>query len=271
MTLKFPLLIIFILSLLIIPNFHSAQAKDWLYLERIDYPLLTDYNLAPTDNKEISLKFMAGSTDKYLTLKMMTIVSKDEISNFFTIPEGKTPATDLYFINFTPISDDSFSVQPQATIKYEIDNHYKEVYFYDWTILEFVKLESVRDELNKTLTVELPKRKKIMLVVLNEPEIIGRASWYVHPKYVGELVAASRDFAIDSKVRVYNLYNNKEVMVTIKDFGPKKCEDWTEKEQRLMGPCQDRIIDLSKTAFLKLATTTGVGILSSVKIAPVAD
>ena len=75
-----------------------------------------------------------------------------------------------------------------------------------------------------------------------------------YPKYRGELIAASRDFAKDSRVKVTNLYNDREVVVTIKDFGPKRCEDWTEREQRLMGPCQERVLDLSKTAFLKLAT-----------------
>lgn len=269
MNLKLPLLIIFAFSLFIIPNFNSVQAKDWLYFETINYPLTEDYNLIPQDNNEISLKFFTGSIDKNLTLKMMTIVEKDDIGNFFTIPEGKTPATDLYFMNFTPVSDDSFSIQPQVTLKYDQDSHYKEVYFYDWTIMEFVKLDSIRDELNKTLTIELPKRKKIMIALLNEPELVGKASWYVHPKFENQLIAASRDFAINSKVRVYNLFNDKEVTVTIKDYGPKKCSDWTEREQRLMGPCQDRIIDLSKLAFLQLATTTGVGVLSNVKITPI--
>lgn len=269
MNLKLPLLIIFLFSLLIIPNIHLAEAKDWLYFERINYPLLEDYNLTPADNSDISLKLFSNSTDKSLILKMMTIVQKDEIGNYFSLPEGKTPADDLYFMSFDPVADNTFTTQPQFTIKYEPDGFYKEVYFFDWTILEFVKLDSIRDELNKTLTVELPKRKKIMIVVLNEPEIVGKASWYVYPKYAGELIAASRDFAINTKVRVYNLYNNKEVIVTIKDFGPKKCSDWTEKEQRLMGPCQDRVIDLSKTAFLQLATSTGVGIISQVKITPI--
>lgn len=268
---KLSLSIGIIISLLMIANTHLAEAKNWLYFQTINYPIDSSYVLTPDDNDEVTLKFFNGSTNEKLTLKMLTIVEKDSIGNFFTIPEGKTPATDLYFINFTPISDSTFSVQPEATIKYENDDHYKEVYFFDWTILEFVKLDSVRDELNKTLTIELPKRKKIMLALFNESEIIGKASWYVHPKYENQLIAASRDFAIGSKVKVQNLYNNKEVVVTIKDFGPKKCADWTAQEQKLMGPCQERVLDLSKAAFLQLATSTGVGIISSVKVTPFLD
>lgn len=268
MKLKLPLLVFVAFVIILTANLSYSQAKNWLYLENIDYPIASDYTLQPNDNNEISLKFFKDSTDTRLTLKMLTIVEKDNIGNFFTIPEGKSPATDLYFLNFTPISDNSFSIQPQATFKYEADDHFKEAYFYDWMILDFVKLDSVRDELNKTLTVTLPKRKKIMLVLLNESEIIGKASWYVHPKFENQLIAASRDFVIGTKVRVHNMSNNKEVIVTIKDFGPKKCIDWTDREQILMGPCQERVIDLSKLAFLELATSTGVGIISQVKVSP---
>lgn len=269
MKLNFPLLFFTVLISMLFLHLNTVRAEDFLYFEAINYPLVNDYNLVPEGNNNLSLKFFSGSSNSALTLKMMTIVNKDEIGNFFTIPEGKSPATDLYFINFTPISEDSFSVQPQLTLKYQPDDHYKEVYFYDWLTMEFVKMASVRDELNKTLTIDLPKRKKIMIAIFNEPEIFGKASWYVHPKYENQLIAASRDFAIDTKLRVYNLFNDREVIVTVKDYGPKKCVDWTEKEQRLMGPCQDRIIDLSKPAFLQLATTTGVGIISQVKVTPI--
>ena len=254
---------------LILAGFQFAKAKDFVYFGAIDYPLMEDYSITPEDNTDLTLKILAGSTKEKLILKALMIADQNSIANFFTLPIGRTPATDLYFIKFTPENEDNFLESPELKIKYESDNKYKEAYFYDWTILEFVKLESVRDEINKTLTVKLPKRKKIMIALFNEPEIIGKASWYVYPKYSGQLIAASRDFAIDSKVKVYNFYNDREVIVTIKDFGPKKCSDWTEKEQRLMGPCQDRVLDLSKEAFLKLATTTGVGIISQVRVTPV--
>ena len=104
--------------------------------------------------------------------------------------------------------------------------------------------------------------------MFDESELYGRASWYNHPKYKNELMAASRDFAKGSKVKVINLTNNKEVVVTIKDYGPMRCIDWTEDEQRLMGPCVERILDLSKPAFLALATSTGQGILNNIKVVP---
>ena len=266
---KHRILIVFILvATFIIGNI--ASASGFVHFRSIASGLLSDYTLTSSNN-EITLRVVAGSNSERLTLKMMTITSRARINSFFTIPKGATPATDLYFVKFSPVNIDNFTTQPELEIKYEADNNYKEAYFYDWMVMKFVKLESVRDELNQTLTVKLPKRKKIMIALFNESELTGKASWYVYPKYAGELIAASRDFAKGTQVKVVNLYNDREVIVTIRDFGPKKCENWTDREQELMGPCQERILDLSKTAFLQLATTTGVGIISNIKITPVEE
>jgi rare lipoprotein A (peptidoglycan hydrolase) len=263
------LLLVFFVALggVILGN-QEIKAADFVKFRGLPYPLEKDY-VVVAPNSEVSLKVLAGSSSQKLSLKMMTITSKNKIKNFLTLPADATPASDLYFIKFFSDSEHSFSVSPQLTIKYEADNHYKEAYFYDWIDLKFVKLDSTRDTLNNTLTVNLPERKKIMIALFDESALVGKASWYVYPKYSGELIAASRDFAKESQVKVTNLYNNKEVVVTIKDYGPKLCADWTEKEQRLMGPCQERILDLSKTAFLQLATTTGVGIISGIKVEPI--
>lgn len=251
-------------------NYNVANASGFVHIRGISYPLEKDY-LLTSSNDEVTLKIFATSTKQSLTLKMMTIARLENINNFFTLPKNTTAASDLFFIKFTPTETGTFTTQPELTIRYESDDHYKEAYFYDWIHLKFVKLESVRSNLNNSLTVKLPDRKKIMIALFNEPELVGKASWYVYPKYRGELIAASRDFAIDSKVKVTNLYNNWETIVTIKDYGPKLCSDWTDKEQRLMGPCQERVLDLSKTAFLELATTTGVGIISNVKVTPIIE
>jgi len=75
----------------------------------------------------------------------------------------------------------------------------------------------------------------------------GRASWYVHPRYRQELMAASTVFPRGTKVKVTNLKNNKSVVVTIKDYGPDPIRH------------PDRVIDLNKVAFAKIASTrTGI-------------
>jgi rare lipoprotein A len=70
----------------------------------------------------------------------------------------------------------------------------------------------------------------------------------VHPKYKKELMAASTEYSFGSKVKVTNLANGKEVVVTIKDYGPVKA----------LHP--DRVLDLGKEAFKKIAST-GAGVI----------
>jgi len=245
-----------------------VKAEKFFYLKGVDFPLKENYTIKSPDGV-VKLDIGVQSTKQPLTLKMMNIVSQDRINWFFTYPEGLEPTSDLYFVKFNPTGGDNFTSWPTITIQYQADDKYKEVYYYSWLDLSFKKIDSLRDPLNQTLVFTLPDKKSIMFALFNEPELTGRASWYVHPRYPNELMAASRDFAIDSKVRVINLQNNKEVIVTIKDYGPKRCADWTDLEQKLMGPCQERVLDLSKNAFLKLATSTNQGIISQIKITPV--
>ncbi|MFH1838040.1 MAG: septal ring lytic transglycosylase RlpA family protein [Candidatus Kuenenbacteria bacterium] len=72
-----------------------------------------------------------------------------------------------------------------------------------------------------------------------KPEI-GMASWYC-PKWCEKLAAAHPNFSKGTKLKVTNLENKKSVIVIVNDFGPNKS----------IHP--DRIIDLTKTAFQKIA------------------
>ncbi|MEK7653115.1 MAG: septal ring lytic transglycosylase RlpA family protein [Patescibacteria group bacterium] len=240
----------------------SAKAEDFVSIRVVDYPLNEDF-IVDSPQGEVSLKISAGAVDKKTTVKMMNLVYQDNISGIFTYNSNLLPASDLYFVRF---SDSQFEIQPEVTVKYQPDDRYKEIYYYNWNDLKFEKLISRRDELQKTLTFSFPVKDNLIFAVFSESEVVGVASWYIYPKYAGQLIAASRDLAKDAKVKVVNLDNKKEVTVTIKDFGPKKCADWTEEEIRKMGPCQDRIIDLSKEAFRVLAPTWS-GVIS-VKILP---
>lgn len=246
-----------------------AEAEDFFYFRGIGQNLQSDYILS-SPKGQVSLKISKSANIEATSIKFMTLTSQAKIGNFFTYPESISPSSDMYFVRFYPKGDALFSDQPQITLTYEPDGYFKNVYYYDWLNLKFTKLEVARDTINKTLTFNIPVGKdSLMFAIFNESEIAGAASWYVHPKYPGELMAASRDFAIGTEVNVTNLYNNKEVIVTIKDYGPKLCADWTEAENIKMGPCRERVLDLSKTAFLQLATSTGQGIISEVKVTPI--
>ncbi len=245
--------------------FEQVEAADFVMIEKIS-PSSAE-NIFYSPQEEISVKILPESVSGDTYLRAMSLVPQNEISVYFNLPDGREPASDLYLVKFSPWQENYFSQPPQVSIKYIPDDKYKEVYCYDWSDLRFQKMAGERDTLNKLITYNWSSVSRLC-AIFNEPELVGMASWYVHPRYRGELMAASRDFAKGSKVKVQNLYNNKEVTVTILDYGPKKCADWTEKEHELMGPCRERILDLSKTAFLKLATSTGQGIISQIKIIP---
>lgn len=79
----------------------------------------------------------------------------------------------------------------------------------------------------------------------------GKASWY---DFKPGLFAASTIYPIGQKVRVYHVYSDKTVDVTINDYGPDP----------KIHP--DRVIDLQKEAFASLATL-GTGVIS-VRVEP---
>lgn len=89
-----------------------------------------------------------------------------------------------------------------------------------------------------TIDISAPYRN-----ILND----GHASWYVHPRYRNVLMAASTQYPKGTKVKVTNLKNNKSVIVVIKDYGPDPIRH------------PDRVIDLNKIAFQKIASVrTGI-------------
>jgi len=247
---------------------NPVRAENFVFIRQIEYPLNKNYILT-SPAEEITFSVAANSIDQNAVIKLMHLADQKNISDYFTYSENIEPASDLYyfeFVNKDGFQKTSYSIRPKITIKYKPDNKYKEIYYYSWLYLKFLKLDTIRDTINNTLTFEIPEQQSLIFALFDEKEIAGKASWYVHNKYKNQLIAASVDFAQDAKVRVINSDNNKEVIVTIKDYGPKKCPDWTEKEQKTMGPCQDRLLDLSKTAFKVLAPTS-LGIIN-VKVMP---
>ncbi|MBI2459822.1 MAG: serine hydrolase [Parcubacteria group bacterium] len=119
-------------------------------------------------------------------------------------------------------------------------DYYKQIFYYDKNYTAWRPLPTV-DYPAKSFaraSIHLPFAR---VAVFANPEALvrGQASWYAHK---GGLFAASPDFPQGSKLRVYNLANNKFVDVIVNDFGPN----------RQLHP--NRVIDLDKQAFKKLAS-----------------
>lgn len=131
-------------------------------------------------------------------------------------------------------------------------NYYKQVFYYDKNYSAWRPLPTV-DYPDKSYARSLIYLPFARLAVFANPEALaqGQASWY---KYKGGLFAASPDFPKGSKLRVYNTANNKFVDVVINDFGP----------ERKLHP--NRVIDLDKVAFAKIAST-GAGLIN-VRVQP---
>ncbi|MDD4271902.1 MAG: RlpA-like double-psi beta-barrel domain-containing protein [Patescibacteria group bacterium] len=132
-------------------------------------------------------------------------------------------------------------------------DYYKQVFYYDKNYSSWRPLPTI-DYPDKSYVRSLIHLPFARLAVFANPEALaqGQASWY---KYKGGLFAASPDFPKDSKLRVYNMANNKFVDVVVNDFGP----------DRKLYP--NRVIDLDKVAFKKLAPT-GAGTIS-VRVQPI--
>ncbi|MFH0956156.1 MAG: RlpA-like double-psi beta-barrel domain-containing protein [Candidatus Falkowbacteria bacterium] len=126
-------------------------------------------------------------------------------------------------------------------------NYYKQVFYYDKNYTAWRPLPTI-DYPNESFVRSLIHLPFARIAVFANPEalVVGQASWY---KYKGGLFAASPDFPKNSKLRVYNTANNKFVDVVINDFGP----------ERKLHP--NRVVDLDKVAFSKLAST-GAGIIN---------
>lgn len=159
-----------------------------------------------------------------------------------TPPWDYTALTPLY-----QISVDSSKLAKGKTYSVEIsynkkDNNLKKVFYFDRIKNVWKPLPTADNPKASKVKVEIPFTfVKLAVFSHNTILTVGKASWYNYKK---GLFAASPDFAAGSVLRVYNLDNGKFVDVTINDYGP----------ERTTHP--DRVVDLDKVAFKKIAATS---------------
>lgn len=132
-------------------------------------------------------------------------------------------------------------------------NNLVQIFFYDGTKDTWRPLPTSEIGSRQSLQAKLPF-PYARLAIFEQPEIlsVGQASWY---KYKGGLFAASPDFPKGSRLRVFNLdAPGRFVDVTVNDFGPDRDRH------------PDRVIDLDKVAFKRIAPT-GQG-MARVRVEP---
>ncbi len=132
------------------------------------------------------------------------------------------------------------------------NNYFKQIFLVDSISGVWAPLLTEDNPAGKYVTATITSTAGKLIVLANHDILtVGKASWYA---YKGGLYAASPDFKKGSVLRVTNLDNGKYVDVTINDFGPERDK------------YPDRVIDLDKVAFQKIASL-GAGIIN-IKIDP---
>lgn len=161
----------------------------------------------------------------------------------------------------TPAYDYSFATaglyDPSRPLRLKMyyspdDKYFKQIFSYDQLagIWRPLKTEDFPAEKYVTATTDATSGR---LIVLSDHNYltVGTASWYA---FKGGLFTASPDFAKGTVLRVHNTANGKYVDVVVNDWGPERDK------------FPDRVVDLDKVAFAKIAST-GAGVIS-VKVEP---
>ncbi len=119
-------------------------------------------------------------------------------------------------------------------------NYLKKVYYFN-RFTDTWKSLPTRDYPKQNYVIAQVPFLFARLAVFADPDFmaVGDASWY---RYEYGLFAASPDYSMGTKLRVYNLDNNKSVEVTVNDFGPDR------------NAYPTRVVDLDIQAFKKISS-----------------
>jgi len=249
-------IIIFFLTLTL-----AQTAGSFIYAEETAEPAENRFYFINLDKETISKGYTVSAFDDVIKLSLApgvlsesTWVDAVELNETIDSPWQLEKISKVYQFEFRNKSAYDNKKPFYIQLAYnKTSNYYKQVFYYDKNYFSWRPLPTI-DYPDKSFARSLIHLPFARIAVFANPEalVVGQASWY---KYRGGLFAASPDFPKNSKLRVYNTANNKFVDVTINDFGP----------ERKLHP--DRVIDLDKVAFRKLAPI-GAGIIN-VRVQPI--
>ena len=192
-----------------------------------------------------NLQLVAASSVLPVQSKMPIMVITQDTK--VIAPWGYEALTPIYQVNLEPsklAKGKTFSIDISYPV---VNNNYKKVFYFDNKKNVWQPLPTNDNPGAKKVSVELPFTFVNLAVFSNSNILtVGHASWY---SYKNGLFTASPDFAKGSILRVYNLDNGKSVDVTVNDYGPER------------NTHPDRVVDLDKAAFKKIAST-GAGTIN---------
>ncbi|MFH1326010.1 MAG: RlpA-like double-psi beta-barrel domain-containing protein [Candidatus Falkowbacteria bacterium] len=228
-------LIIFLSVFLFLPQVSAEEIQNRDYSIFIsDAAVKAGYTVAPFEDK-IKLSLIP---DLFLEPTRVQVM---ELHEPMLMPWNLDRVSEIYQFDFQ--NKNAYDNHRPFIIQMSYDgddDNLKQVYFFNkiansWDPLpttDFVGENMIRS------VIHLPYAR---IAVFSNPEVmsVGNASWY---KYKNGNFAASPDFPKGSKLLVKNLENGKSIEVEINDYGP----------DRNLHP--DRVIDLDKVAFSKIAS-----------------
>jgi serine-type D-Ala-D-Ala endopeptidase (penicillin-binding protein 7) len=203
-------------------------------------------------NNNLEISFFSDEFKLFFptsSLNKETKVVAKKILAPFDWPWNFSPLTDVYEFDLENRGE-SYNREKPINIKIyygEDKPYYKNLYFFDSNANLWRELPS-RDNF-KEAYVEAKihfSYSRLAILYNDKVDLEGEASWY---SFRNGNFAASADFPRGSKIRVYNLENDKYIDVTINDYGP----------DRKVFP--NRIIDLDKIAFNQIASP-GAGLIN---------
>lgn len=170
------------------------------------------------------------------------------LANFY-IPEGLELVSPIYYFYIDATANEFPQKDLPIDIKYFGDNvNVKDIYYWDNINLIWHPSPSITRYDEGVVRTHTHQREMILAIFSRKIMEKGLASWY---RYKNGDFAASPDYAKGTKLKVTNLANNKSIIVTVNDYGP----------DRSIYP--ERVIDLDKVAFTKIANpSAGVVVVS---------
>lgn len=212
--------------------------------------------LAPFFVSAEALTFKTFNFSGVAAISSSTISTSPGTSSLdsLNLPWEWRPTSNVYQYSFSQAEIYDKTKPLEIKIAYDkLDNNLKQIFSFNETTGIWNPLVT-KDEPGKKYVTATTTILSGKLVLLSSFDIlsVGTASWY---KYKNGMFAASPDYKKGSVLRVTNLSNNKSIEVTINDWGP----------ERVKHP--DRVIDLDKVSFKKLAPT-GAGLIK-IKVEPI--
>ncbi len=203
-------------------------------------------------NNNLELSFFSEKFNLFFpeeSLNKETKIIAKKILSPFDWPWNFSPLTEVYEFDLENRGASYNKEKPIRVKIYFSENkpYYKNIYFFDSNANSWRQLPSKENFKESYVEATINFSFSRLAILYNDKvDLEGEASWYA---FKGGDFAASADFPRGSKIRVYNIENNKYVDVTINDYGPN----------RTLFP--NRIIDLDRAAFNKIASP-GAGLIN---------